>query len=147
MNFRRTVKNWSPLISIRARLNLFLNCPRRPVAKPATSSCARHRCEDLVRRANLPPRKEPEEALKATGQALLCFPFAICKEGRLAKEKQPDDEQHWQHVRQGVLEDVAEERWRMRFLLVGDSFDHEVRTIADVCVGSEEDRAHADGLK
>ena len=64
-----------------------------------------------------------------------------------AEEEPPGNQQHWEHKGKREFEDVAQEGGRMRVLLIRDGFDHEIRTVPDIGVGAEEDRADAESLK
>ncbi len=61
------------------------------------------------------------------------------------EEQQPDHDQNGQQKRHGKLENKSEEGWRGDPLLLGDSFDHEVRTVADVGGRAEKHGGDADG--
>ena len=61
------------------------------------------------------------------------------------KEQEPDDEQDGREKREGEFEDVGEEAGGGKFLVVGDGFDHEIGTIADVSVRTEKYRTNTSG--
>ena len=59
------------------------------------------------------------------------------------KKQPPDEQQHRQHERQSVFEDVSQEGRCPDFLMIGDGFNHEVGAVADVRICAEKDRANA----
>src|SRR5882762_9413308 len=62
----------------------------------------------------------------------------------LPKKDQPDKGEHRDHEGHGVFQDETEEAGRVDLLLVGDGFDHEVGTVADVGIRAEKHRTDAD---
>ena len=60
------------------------------------------------------------------------------------KEGPPDDQEHGQHEGERIFPDVSNKTRGVDVLLIGDGFDHEVGSVADVGVCAEKDRARAD---
>src|SRR5947207_8733678 len=67
------------------------------------------------------------------------FILFIDFKGSSAEKQQPDHHQHREHERKRKFEDITEKGWCMRLLLVGDCFDHEIGTIANISVRPEKD--------
>src|SRR5438046_1145563 len=63
----------------------------------------------------------------------------------LTEEQQPNEDKQWRQERECVFENKAEKGRRTDFLMVGDGFDHEIRTVAEVGVCAEENGGDADG--
>ena len=63
------------------------------------------------------------------------------------EKEQPNQNEQRRHAGQSVFQRKPNETRRRHFLLVGDGFDHEIRRVADVCVGAEKHGANADGHK
>src|SRR4051812_41141952 len=63
------------------------------------------------------------------------------------EENEPHHQKHRQHKRQSEFEDITKKRRGVSLLLVGDSFHHEIRAVADVGIRAEKDRADADRLE
>src|SRR5438105_915601 len=60
------------------------------------------------------------------------------------EEGPPHDQEHGQHEGERIFPDVSNKTRGVDVLLIGDGFDHEVRSVADVGVRAEKDRTGAD---